>query len=141
MSGEGGDDPDPQPQPEPEPGQTTNKIECESMTIGGPYAGRINDPFSGVALYANNDSVKFNHNFSSGNNSFSLRGCSDNNNLARVDLKIGGQYVGTFYYGGPYPAVYTLDNVNHRAGYQEVELVVTADDGTWDAYVDYLEIN
>ena len=141
ISGGGGYNPDPQPQPEPEPGQTTNKIECESMTIGGPYAGRINDPFSGVALYANNDSVKFNHNFSSGNNSFSLRGCSDNNNLARVDLKIGGQYVGTFYYGGPYPAVYTIDNVNHRAGYQEVELVVTADDGTWDAYVDYLEIN
>ena len=151
-SGNGGYQPGPQPEPSPQPqpspqpwpggnGGGSNRIECESMNIGGPYAGRINNPFSGVALYANGDSVKFMHNFSSGNNSFSLRGCSDNNNMARVDLKIGGQYKGTFYYGGPYPAVYTINNVNHWTGYQEVELVLTADNGSWDAFIDYLQIN
>jgi len=30
---------------------------------------------------------------------------------------------------------------NNGTRNQEIELVVTADDGTWDAYIDYLEIN
>src|SRR5699024_10813078 len=59
-------------------------IQAESMTIGGQYANTISSPFNGVALYANDDHVKFNHNFSSGSSSFSLRGASDNdNNMAR----------------------------------------------------------
>jgi len=61
--------------------------------------------------------------------------------MARVDLKIGGQTLGTFYFGDHYPAVYTIDNVYHGTGNQVVELIVTADDGTWDAYIDYLEIH
>lgn len=121
-------------------GQVT-RIEAESMTLSGPYAGTINSPFNGVALYANNDSVKFNQYFASNNHSFSLRGASNNNNMARVDLKIGGQTLGTFYFVDHYPAVYTIDNVYHGTGNQEVELIVTADDGTWDAYIDYLEIH
>lgn len=121
-------------------GQVT-RLEAETMSINGPYAGPISSPFDGVALYANNDSVKFTHYFDSNNNSFSLRGASNNNNMARVDLKIGGQTVGTFYYGDHYPAVYTINNVHHGTGFQEVELIVTADDGTWDAFIDYLEIH
>ncbi|GIP56717.1 glycoside hydrolase family 11 protein [Paenibacillus sp. FSL W8-0186] len=124
----------------PQPG-TGSKIEAESMTKSGQYTGNINSPFNGVALYANGDSVKFNHNFTTGTNNFSLRGASNNSNMARVDLKIGGQTKGTFYYGGSSPAVYTLNNVSHGTGNQEVELVVTADNGTWDAFLDYLEIN
>lgn len=115
--------------------------ECESMKISGQYAGKINSPFSGVALYSNNDSCKFTQNFGKNTHSFSLRGCSNNNNMARVDLKIGGQYKGTFYYGGSYPATYTLNNVTHGTGNQEIELVVTADDGNWDALIDNLTIS
>ena len=122
------------------PGSTV-KVEAENMTKGGQYTSNITSPFNGVALYANNDSVKFNHNFTSGTNSFSLRGASNNSNMARVDLKIGGVHKGTFYYGDSSPAVYTLDNVSTGTGNQVVELVVTADDGTWDAFVDYLQIN
>lgn len=136
--GGGGGNPNPTPTPPPTGGAT--KVECESMTIGGPYAGSINNPFSGVALYANNDKVSYNQYFSSGTHSFSLRGCSNNSNMARVDLRIGGQYKGTFYYGGSYPAVYTIDNVSHGTGNQTIELIVTADDGQWDAFIDYLEI-
>ena len=121
-------------------GQVT-RIEAESMTLAGPHAGTISSPFDGVALYANNDSVKFTQYFANNNHSFSLRGASNNNNMARVDLRIGGQTLGTFYFGDHYPAVYTIDNVYHGTGPQEVELIVTADDGTWDAYIDYLEIH
>jgi hypothetical protein len=116
------------------------KVEAENMTKGGQYTSNISSPFNGVALYSNNDSVKFTQNFTSGTHSFSLRGASNNSNMAKVDLKIGGQTKGTFYFGGSSPAVYTLNNVSHGTGNQEIELVVTADDGTWDAYIDYLEI-
>ncbi|NLL05081.1 MAG: carbohydrate-binding protein, partial [Clostridiaceae bacterium] len=116
-------------------------IQSENMLKSGQYTGNINSPFNGVALYANNDSIKLTHNFASNTSSFSLRGCSNNNNMARVDLRIGGEYKGSFYYGGSYPAVYTINNVSHGTGNQVVELIVTTDNGTWDAFLDYLQIN
>ncbi|MDQ0229918.1 glycoside hydrolase family 11 protein [Metabacillus malikii] len=125
----------------PPPSNTGTKKEAETMTKSGSYTSNINSPFNGVGLYANNDSVKYTQYFTSGTHSFSLRGASSNSNMARVDLKIGGQTKGTFYFGDAYPAVYTIDNVSHGTGNQEIELVVTADDGNWDAYVDYLEIH
>ncbi len=144
--GEGGSNPTPtpipgNPTPTPIPGGTGGRYECESMTKGGQYTGNISSPFSGVALYANNDLVRYTQNFTSTTNNFSLRGCSNNSNMARVDLKIGGQTKGTFYFGGSYPAVYTINNVSHGTGNQEIQLVVTADNGQWDAYIDYLEIS
>lgn len=119
---------------------TSQKIECEQMTISGSYAGSISSPFSGVALYANNESCKFSQYFAYDTHNFTLRGCSNNSNMAKVDLKIGGEKKGTFYFGDEYPAEYTIENVQHGTGNQEIELVVTADDGTWDAFVDYLII-
>ncbi|MBP1903891.1 peptidoglycan/xylan/chitin deacetylase (PgdA/CDA1 family) [Paenibacillus turicensis] len=123
------------------PGGTVVRVEAENMTKSGQYTGNITSPFNGVALYANNDSVRFTHNFTSGTNNFSLRGASNNSNMARVDLRIGGVHKGTFYYGDSYPAVYTINNVSSGTGNQVVELIVTADDGTWDAFLDYLEIH
>lgn len=120
---------------------TADRIQCENMTLGGSYAGKISSPFSGVGLYGNNDSVKFTQNFKKGTHDFTLRGCSNNANMAKVDLKIGGQTKGTFYFGGEYPAEYTIKNVSHGTGNQQIELVVTSDDGQWDAYVDYLGIS
>ncbi len=145
--GGGGSNPTPTPTtgatvtPTPVPGGSGNTIECESMTKGGQYTGNISSPFNGVALYANNDLVKFTKNFTTSTNNFSLRGCSNNSNMARVDLIIGGQTKGTFYFGGSNPAVYTLNNISHGTGNQEVQLVVTADNGQWDAYLDNLQIN
>lgn len=121
-------------------GGTATKVEAENMTKSGQYTGNISSPFNGVALYANNDSVKFTQYFASGTHTFKLRGASNNSNMARVDLVIGGQTKGTFYFGDSYPAVYTINNVSHGTGNQEIQLVVTADNGTWDAYLDYLEI-
>lgn len=123
------------------PPATTVRIETENMTKSGQYTSNISSPFNGVVLYANNDAVRTTHNFTTGTHSFSLRGASNNNNMARVDLRIGGQTKGTFYFGGSSPAVYTLNNISHGTGNQTIELIVTADDGTWDAYLDYLEIS
>lgn len=123
-------------------GQTASgdAIDCESMTKSGQYASNISSPFNGVGLYANNDSVSYNQYFASDTHDFTLRACSNNDNMAKVDLKIDGETKGTFYYGGSYPAEYTIKNVKHKTGNQKVELVVTADDGNWDAYLDYLKI-
>ncbi|MBQ9766844.1 MAG: glycoside hydrolase family 11 protein [Lachnospiraceae bacterium] len=114
--------------------------QCEAMTINGQYAGKINSPFSGVALYANNESVSYNQYFGYGTHTFTLRACSNNSQMAKVDLYIGGSYKGTFYYGGSYPAEYTIKNVSHGLGNQKVELIVTSDDGSWDVYMDYFKI-
>lgn len=133
--------PTPTPTPESSSSSTGTKVECEKMTKSGQYTGNISSPFNGVALYANNDSVKYTQYFANGTHDFTLRACSNNNNMARVDLKIGGQTKGTFYYGDNYPAEYTIKNVSHGTGNQTVELVVTADNGQWDAYLDYLKID
>ena len=117
-----------------------NRIQCEDMTLSGTYAGKISSPFSGAVLYANNDACSFEKYFAYDTHSFSLRGCSNNDEMAKVDLYINGEKKGTFYYGGSYPAVFTLDNIKHDTGVVKIELKCTTDNGTWDAYMDYLEI-
>ncbi|WP_242840965.1 endo-1,4-beta-xylanase [Butyrivibrio sp. AE3004] len=115
-----------------------NKVECENMTKSGQYTGTITSPFNGAVLYANKDTVSFDQYFAYGTHNFTLRGASDSKNMAKVDLKIGGESKGTFYFGDEYPAEYTIENVSHATGATTVELTVTSDDGTWDAYIDYL---
>ncbi|MEZ3423771.1 MAG: glycoside hydrolase family 11 protein [Lachnospiraceae bacterium] len=116
-------------------------VECENMNIAGDYAGVITYPFTGVGLYANNDTCYYTHYFTSSCHNFTLKGCSNNSNMAKVSLYIGGEYKGTFYFGDEYPAEYTISNVYHATGSQTVELKITEDDGLWDAYVDCLTIN
>jgi arabinoxylan arabinofuranohydrolase len=133
-SGSGGN-----PNPNPNPNPDVTRVEAESMTLAGQYAGLISSPFNGVALYANNDSASYNQYFAFPTHQFSLRGASNNNSTARVDLVIGGVTAGSFYFTGTQPTVQTLSNITHATGNQEVKLVVTTDNGTWDAYIDYLE--
>ncbi|MBQ9766846.1 MAG: glycoside hydrolase family 11 protein [Lachnospiraceae bacterium] len=116
-------------------------VQCENMTITGQYAGTISSPFTGVALYANNESCSYTQYFASSTHNFTLRGCSNNSEMAKIDLVIGGETKGTFYYGGSSAAEYTIENVSHGTGDQKIELKVTADDGSWDGYIDYLSIS
>ncbi len=120
---------------------TSNSKECEDMTKSGQYTGNISSPFNGVALYANDDAVSYTQYFSEGSHDFTLKGASNGDNMAKVDLVIGGSTVGTFYYGDANVAEYTISNVSHGTGNQTVKLVVTADDGQWDAYIDSLTIS
>ena len=120
---------------------TGSSMECENMTKSGQYTGNISSPFNGVALYANDDAVSYTQNFSSGSHDFTLRGASNGDNMAKVDLVIGNSTVGTFYFGDANVAEYTISNVSHATGNQTVKLVVTADDGNWDAYLDKLTIS
>ncbi len=116
------------------------KFECESMEKSGPYAGNTYSPFSGAALYANTDSVETTIDFSSATNDFTLRGASDGSNTARVDLVIGNKTVGTFSFKGTEPTEQTIKNISTGTGNQKVKLTVTADDGTWDVFLDNFTI-
>ena len=116
-----------------------SEYECEDMVKSGPYAGNISSPFNGTALYANSDSASTTIKFSSKTHDFTLRGASNGTNTARVDLVIGGKTVGSYYLEGN-TKEYTIENVSHKTGKQTVELVVTTDDGTWDAFIDCLII-
>ena len=123
---------------------TTNTdatMECENMTKSGQYTGNVSSPFNGVALYANDDAVSYTQNFTGSTNTFTLTGASNGDNMARVDLFIDGQNKGTFYYGDANVADYVIENVTPGTGNKKVELKVTADDGTWDAFIDKLTIN
>ena len=117
------------------------KIECESMTLSGPYAGNTWSPFSGVALFANDDTASVKVNLSKGLHDFTLRGASDGSNKAKVDLVIGNETKGTFSFSGTSATDKTIKNIAVAAGSQTVKLVVTADDGTWDAFLDSLTIS
>ncbi len=120
---------------------TSNTKQCEDMTKSGQYTGNVSSPFNGVALYANDDAVSYTQYFSEGSHDFTLKGASNGDNMARVELFIGGQNKGTFYYGDANVAEYTISNVSHGTGNQKVELKVTADDGQWDAFIDCLTIS
>ncbi len=120
---------------------TSESMECESMTKSGQYTGNISSPFNGVALYANDDAVSYTQYFENGTHDFTLKGASNGSNMAKVDLVIGGTTKGTFYFGDANTAEYTISNVSHGTGNQTIKLVVTADDGNWDAYLDCLTIS
>ena len=119
---------------------TKSSIECEAMTLSGTYAGKISSPFSGVALYANNDKAAFNQQFGYNTHDFTLRGCSSNSKTATVELRIDGEKKGTFNLAGSTPKDYTLKNITHKTGSPKIELVCVNDDNTWDAYIDSFKI-
>ncbi len=120
---------------------TKSEIELEDMTLSGTYAGKIGNPFSGVALYANNDKVSWTQSFGYNTHDFTLRGCSNNSVAASVDLYIGGVKKGTFTFNNSTPTDVTLKNIVHDTGAVKIELVVSTDVGTWDAYVDKFVIS
>lgn len=122
-------------------GATDGKYECENMTLGGQYAGKISSPFSGVALYADNDYCQTeNITFNNTQKTISVRGSSNNSSTATVVVKMNGYEMGKVNFTGTTPSVQSF-TCTPQTGTYPVQLIVTNDNGTWDAYVDYLEIS
>ena len=107
-------------------GIVTRTVYPENMNIGGTYAGKISTPFDGGALYATADYVSYSQYFANPTHNISVRGASSNASTAKV---------------GKTPTVQTLSNITHATGDQDVKLTLTSDDGTWDAYVDFIEFS
>ena len=126
------------PAPVP-PGVT--RIMTRDMSQSGQFAGNISLPFEGVALRANGDRVSFNQFFANNRHTFRLRGASNNNNPAQVELRIGGQSMGVFQFRGTTPTYQEITVTHNRGGGSVlIELVCVNDNGTWDAFVHYLDI-
>ena len=117
-----------------------NTIQCENMTKSGKYTGTVTSPFSGVVLYANNDAVDFNKYFAYDTHDFTLRGASNGNRTAKVDLVINNEKKGTFSFTGTSATTSTIQGVKHPTGNINIKLVVSTDDGTWDVYLDQLTV-
>ncbi|WP_124065464.1 carbohydrate-binding protein [Clostridium sp. E02] len=120
---------------------TQTRIECENMTKGGTYAGNLSSPFGGIALYANGDYCANDFNFTNTKTyTIQVRGASNNSSTAKVSVYVGGVKKGTLSFTGTTPSLQSM-NVSLSAGSQQVKLQVDEDTGTWDAFVDYYEIN
>jgi len=119
----------------------TSRYECESMSIGGQYAGTISSPFSGVALYANGDYCQTgNLSWDNTQRTISVRGCSNNSSTATVVVKMNGYEMGRISFTGTTPTVKSI-SCTPQSGSYGVQLTIDNDNNTWDAYVDYIEIS
>jgi peptidoglycan/xylan/chitin deacetylase (PgdA/CDA1 family) len=129
------------PAPSSGSGGTAGRYECENLSLGGSYAGKISSPFSGVALYANGDYCQTgNIAWNNTQRTVSVRGCSNNSNAAPVVVKMNGYTMGTLSFSGTTPTVKSF-TCTPQTGNYAVQLTVTSDNNTWDAFVDYVEIS
>jgi len=116
------------------------RVETEKMTVTS--ANTISSPFAGVVLYSNSNKVSFDQYFSNNSHTFKLRGASSNTSKATVQLKIGGTAYGTFEFTGTAAAEKSITaSHNKGGGTTTVELVCVNDNGSWDVYLDWLEIS
>ena len=133
----GGDD--------PTPGVDTGtsvKIEAESMTPGGSYAGTCSSPFSGMAFYGNGDCATKTVTFPVKNGMYTVgvRGASSNNSGAGIALYVNGKKISdfTFYVTQADTKYADCKVLLGDATTAEVKLNLETDNGSNDTYVDYI---
>lgn len=115
-------------------------IEAENMTLGGSYAGIITNPFSGIALYANNDKGTITQDFPEGPGFYrvSITGASSNTSSAGVSLYVNGTKIKAYSFSGTNATVQEADlkltNVNLTSN--TIALILETDNGSNDTYID-----
>lgn len=118
-------------------------IEAESMTLGGPYAGTISSPFSGVALYANGDYAEQTISLPTipGEYEFAVRGASNNNTTAGVSLEINDVEVASFSFSTTSAGI-KAKNISFESGSstKTIKLILKTDNGSNDTYIDWIKV-
>jgi len=115
-------------------------IEAESMTLGGKYASKISSPFSGIALYANDDHGTTTHAFPQGDGVYkvTLLGASNNSNMAGVSLYINNVKMKAFAFWGTSTstseAEVKITGLNQTSN--TITLLLETDNGASDTYID-----
>jgi uncharacterized protein YjdB/endo-1,4-beta-D-glucanase Y len=114
-------------------------IQAESMTVGGPYAGKITAPFGGVAYYGNGDKSDGSLTLTNATGVYNVtvNGASTNASAAQIDLLIDGAKVGTFSFSGTSSSA-SLKSIQIVAGTanKAIQLLLSTDTGGNDTYVD-----
>jgi endo-1,4-beta-D-glucanase Y len=114
-------------------------LQAESMTVGGPFAGKITSPFGGVAYYGNGDksdgSITLTN--ATGVYNVTVNGASTNTSAAQIDLLIDGVKVGTFSFSGTTSSA-SLKSLQIATGTtnKAIQLLLSTDTGGNDTYVD-----
>jgi endo-1,4-beta-D-glucanase Y len=114
-------------------------IQVEAMTIGGPYAGVITTPFSGVAFYGNGDKVDGGIALSNvtGQYDVAITGASSSDANAQIDLYIEGSKVGVFNFGNTSISTETKSiSINSNTASKTIQLILSTDSGSNDTFID-----
>ena len=120
----------------------TITIDASSMSYGGKYAGLIDSPFPGIALYGNGDYASKDVNFTEGNGVYTIKvtGASSNESAAGVSLYIGGTKIQSFSFSGKSASVQQSKNkLYFESQPVEVKLLLETDNGSNDTYINKVE--
>jgi endo-1,4-beta-D-glucanase Y len=119
-------------------------FEAEAMERAGPYAASISSPLPGVGLYANEDAVSFSVTFPNipGVYRIEARGASSSTTTARLELLLNtaSRAILSFPGRGPQVAAAQLTVAAGAPQTQTLTLRAIGDDGSWDAYLDHVEL-
>lgn len=124
--------------------QSLGVIQAETMDRAGPYAASITSPFPGSGLYADGDAVSFSFTFPSipGVYRVAATGASSSASTAGVELLLNDASQAILGFSGTAVQVSAAE-LTLDAGAPETQTVTlraTGDDGSWDAYIDQVEI-
>lgn len=124
--------------------QSLGVFEAESLDLEGPYGGPVQSPFAGVALYANEDELSFEFTFPAvpGEYRIDVTGASDGSTAATAELLVEGTSRGMLAFEGTSPSVESVPlTLNTGAPLQQtLTLRPVNDDGSWDLFIDRIEI-
>ena len=119
-------------------------LQAETMDRAGPYSATVSAPFQGVGLYANDDAVSFSFTFPSipGVYRVDATGASSSPSTARVELLLDGASQEILGFSGTdvQVAAAELTLVAGAPETQTLTLRATGDDGSWDVYIDHVEV-
>ena len=120
----------------------TVTVEAESLTPAGTYAGKITQPFGGMAFYGNGDCATKTVTFPVKNGMYTVgvRGASSNNSGAGIALYVNGKKISdfTFYVTQADTKYADCKVLLGNATTAEVKLNLETDNGSNDTYVDYI---
>lgn len=126
------------------PTRSSTLVEAEDLELAGQYAGTITMPFNGVALYANGDSVSFEHTFPElpGTYRIDVTGASSNQRVATAELQLGTRSLGDLAFRSATSSVQTLEFSILAAtpATRTLRLLAINDDDTWDLFIDKIEL-
>lgn len=123
-------------------GMQAQTLEAETMTPGGPYAGKCSSPFQGVALYGNGDNATGEVSLTNGSGVYNIKvtGASNNGTAAGVALYVGGKKMADMSFSGTEPSVQQVQTKLYLdASSVEVKLNLENDNGSNDTYIDKIE--
>jgi endo-1,4-beta-D-glucanase Y len=127
-----------------QPPASLGVFQAEMMDRAGPYSAAVTTPFPGVGLYADDDAVSFSLSFPNvpGVYRVEATGASSSTNTARVELLLGDASQAILGFSGTdiQVAAAELALVAGAADTQTLTLRATGDDGSWDAYIDHVEV-